>query len=76
VRIAALRRLTQLLDDVGRGWLVRVTHAEINDVFPARTRSLLQFTNDVEDVGWKTLNALKMGIHEVDARLKSRSIKP
>jgi hypothetical protein len=76
VRIAALNRLTQLLDDVWRRGLVRVTHAEINDVFSAGTGGLLQFTNDIEDVGRETLNALKMGIHEVDARFKCRLIKP
>ena len=76
VRVAALNRLTQLLDDVGRCGLVGVTHTEIYDVFAASTRGLLQFPNDIEDVGRETLNALKMGIHEVDARFKCRLIKP
>ena len=76
MRIAALHRLTQLLNDVWRRGLVRVAHTEINDVFPASTRDLLQFTNDIEDVGRETLNALKMGIHGVDARFKCRSIEP
>ena len=76
MRIAAPNRLTQFFNDVWRSRLVRVAHTEIYDVLSARTRGLLQFTNDIEDVGRETLNALKMGIHDVDARSKCRSIKP
>jgi hypothetical protein len=61
---------------VRRCRLVRIAHAEINDVLSASTRGLLQFTDDIEDVGRETLNALKMGIHDVDARLKCRLIQP
>lgn len=76
MRVAAPNRLTQLLDNVRRCGLIRVAHAEIDNVFSAGTGGLLQFTNDVEDVGRETLNALKMGIHEFDARFKCRLIKP
>jgi hypothetical protein len=76
MRIAAPNRFPQLLDDVRRCRLVRVAHAEINDVLSASARGLLQFTDDIEDVGRETLNALKMGIHGVDARFKCRSIEP
>ena len=68
MRIAALNRFTQLLDDVRRCRLVRIAHAKINDVLSASTCGLLQFTNDIEDVGRETLDALKMSIHDVDAR--------
>ena len=76
MRVATLNRLTQLLDNMWRCGLVGVTHTEIYDVFSARTRGLLQFPNNIEDVGRETLNALKMGIHGVDARFKCRSIEP
>ena len=76
MRIAAPNRFPQLLDDVRRCRLVRVAHAEIDNVFSAGTGGLLQFTNDIEDVGRETLNALKMGIHDVDARWKCRLIQP
>ena len=76
MRIAAPNRLTQFFNDVWRSRLVRVAHTEINDVFAPCARSLLQFTDDIEDVGWETLNALKMGIHEDNARSKCRSIEP
>ena len=76
VRVAALNRLTQLLYDVWRCRLIGVAHTKINDVFSTRTRGLLQFTDDIEDVGRETLNALKMGIHGVDARFTCRLIEP
>ena len=75
MRIAAPHGLAQFFNDVWRSRLVRVAHTEINDVFAPCARSLLQFTDDIEYVGRETLNALKMGIHEVDARLKWRSIE-
>ena len=76
MRIAAPNRFPQLLDDVRRCRLVRVAHAEINYVLSTSARGLLQFTDDIEDVGRETLNALKMGIHGVDLRFKYRSIEP
>ena len=76
MRIASPNRFPQLLDDVRRCRLVRIAHAEINDVLSASARGLRQFTDDIEDVGRETRNALKVGIHEVDARFKCRSIEP
>ena len=76
MRIAAPHGLAQFFNEVWRSRLVRVAHTEINDVLAPCARSLLQFTDDIEDVGRETLNALKMGIHEVDARFKCRLIKP
>ena len=68
MRVAAPHGLTQFFNDMWRSRLVRVAHTEINDVFAPCARSLLQFANDIENVGWETLNALKMGIHESNAR--------
>ena len=61
--VAALGGFYQLVDNVCRRGLVRITHAEINDVFPGRTGLLLQVANDVENVRGEALNALKLVFH-------------
>ena len=51
VRIASINRFSQLVDNVLRCRLIGVTHPKINDVFTPGTRGLLQFPNDIEDIG-------------------------
>ena len=63
MRIAALSGLAQFIDNVLRGRLVGVAHPEINNVFTPGARFLLQLANNVENVGRKSLNALKMRVH-------------
>jgi hypothetical protein len=50
VRIVALRRLDQLVDDVLRRRPVGVAHRQVDDVVAAATRRHLQLVGDVEDV--------------------------
>ena len=60
--ISPLHRLGQLVDDmIGRG-LVGITHPEIDDVLTLGPCRLLEVTNNVKDVWWQTLYALKMMI--------------
>ncbi len=42
-----------------RSRTVRVTHAEIDNIFAAPTRSHFQFSGDVKNVGRETINARK-----------------
>jgi hypothetical protein len=63
VGITALGRFAQLFDDVTRGGLIGITHPKINNIFAPGARFLLQLSNDIEDIGRESLNALKMGVH-------------
>ena len=65
VRVAALGGLGELVDDVLRGGLIRIAHAEIDDVLAARTGRHLQLADDVEDIGGQALDALKVSFHGV-----------
>ena len=58
--VAALRRFAQFIDDVLRGGLIGIAHTEIDDVFATRPGRSLEFINDVENVGWQALDALKI----------------
>ena len=58
--VTSLRRFDQFLDDVLRGRLIRITHAEIDNVFPPRTGSGFQLIDDVEDIRWKAFNPGKI----------------
>ena len=62
MRVTAAHCIPQFIDYMrGRG-LIRITHAEIDNVLAARARSLLQLAYDVEDIRWKPLNPLKVCI--------------
>jgi hypothetical protein len=50
--------------------LVRVAHAEVDDVFAASSRLLLQITDDVEDVRREALDAREVGFHGSTTRLE------
>lgn len=61
--VAPLHGLGHFVDDMlGRG-LIGVTHTKINNIFAPRPRGGFQFPNDVEHIGWQTLDALKIVIH-------------
>ena len=64
MRITALRRFTQFINDMLRRRLIRVTHTEVNNILTARSRSSFQFVNDIEDIGWQTLDALEIGVQQ------------
>ncbi len=60
VGILALRDLHQLVDDVLRGRLVGVAHAEIDDVLAARSGRRLELVDDREHVGRQPLDAAEL----------------
>ena len=55
--------LTQLIDYVLRGWLVRIPHAEIDDVLAAMTSSHLELVHLIEYVRRQPIDARKIGTH-------------
>ena len=62
--VTAARGFHHLVHDMARRGLVGIAHAKIDDVLASRARLLLQLSNDVEDIGRKTLDALKLFIHD------------
>jgi len=56
MRVAPLRGLHQLVDDVLRRGLVRIAHAEIDDVLAPAPGSGLQLAGDVEYIGREPLD--------------------
>ncbi len=71
VRVLALHRLDQLVDDMTRRRAIRIAHAHVDDVLAAPTRSHLQLTGDVEDVRGQALDARKLG-HDLQVRYPTR----
>jgi hypothetical protein len=61
VGIVALGHLDELVDDVTGRRLIRVPHAEVNDILPARSRCRLQLVDDIEDIGRETLDTAELG---------------
>ena len=61
--IAALCRLDQLVHDVAWRGLVRIAHAEVDDVLAPLASGRLQLGGDVEDVGRQALDAREL-LHE------------
>ena len=57
VGVASLRRLDQLVHDMPGSRLIGIAHAEIDDVFAARTRGRLQLINDVKDIRRQAFDA-------------------
>ena len=64
VRVTALRTLHQFVDNMCRRGLVRIAHAEIDDVLPRCPGLVFQVTDNVENVGGKTRNAPKLLVHD------------
>ena len=54
------RRLDEFVDDVLRRGLVRVAHAQVDDVLSLRPRLRLEVVDDGEDVGRKTLDPVEV----------------
>ena len=62
MRVTAAHCIPQFVDNMrGRG-LIRITHAEIDNVLTTRARSLPQLANDVENIRGQPLNPLKVCI--------------
>ena len=56
VRILSPGDFYQLIDDMLRRGLIRIPHAEIDDVLSPRPRLCLQLIDDIEDVGRKAFD--------------------
>ena len=66
-------RLDHLVDDMFWRWLVRITHAEVDNIFAAMTCLHLQVVDDAENVGRKPVNSGKFVIQVSKIRtLKSQ----
>ena len=63
VRIAATSRFYQFIDYVLRGRLIRVAHAEIDDILTGGPCLLLEVTNNIKDVWRQSLDTPKFIIH-------------
>ncbi len=59
MRIGTLGNRTQFLDDMRWCRAVRVTHAEVDNVFAAPTRSHFQFSSDIENIRGETIDTRK-----------------
>ena len=57
--VFALGDSHHFFDDMGRCRAVGVTHAQVDDVFAAPTRSHLQLSSDIEHIRGETIDARK-----------------
>ena len=62
--IAPLRGFAQLVDDVLRGRLIGIAHAEIDDVLATVAGRHLEIVHLAENVGRQAVDAGKSGTHE------------
>ena len=60
MRVLAIRRLRQFVDNMLWGRLIRVPHAEINDVLTPRTRFRLECIYYRKYIGRKPLDTAKL----------------
>jgi len=60
--ITAACHLDQLLDDMFRR-LIRVTHAEVDDVLPSRSRLRLELTDNVKNVRRQAIYTGELVVH-------------
>lgn len=61
--IAPLHGFSELGDDMRRRGLIRIPHAEIDDVLTPRTGLFLQLADDIEDIGGQAPDTLEFGFH-------------
>ena len=67
--ISATYRIPQLVDNMLWRGLVRITHAEINNILATSAGSLLQLADDIEDIRRQTLYTVKVCIQNICSRL-------
>ncbi len=67
--ITAIYRIPQLIDNMLRRRLVRIAHAEINNIFTTSAGCLLQLADDIENIRRQTLYTLKVCIQNICSRL-------
>jgi len=65
VCVIALRGFSQLVDNVLRGRLVRISHTKIDDILSPRTSGCLQLIDNIEDIRRQTLDSWKIVHGEV-----------
>ena len=61
--VTTLGGLNQLVDDVLRRWLIRVTHAEINNILTTCPRRRLQLIDNIKNIRGQPLDAGKFFYH-------------
>ena len=64
MRIRALGRFGQFVDDMLRCRPVRISHTEINDILATRSSSRLQLIDNIEDIGRQAFDSVKF-VHGV-----------
>ena len=74
--LGILDRFDELGHDVRRGRTVGISHAQVNDVPPGRSRLGLQCIDLAEDVGGKALDAIEILRHSVSAAGEWPPFKP
>ena len=67
--ITTIYRIPQLIDNMLRRRLVRIAHAEIDNIFTTSAGSLLQLADDIENIRRQTLYTLKVCIQNICSRL-------
>ena len=71
VRVPALHRLDEFVDDVAGRRLIRVTHAEVDDVLATTARLTPQRVSDTEDVGGQALDARELVHHSAGLAIEA-----
>lgn len=67
--ITAIYRIPQLVDNMLWRGLVRIAHAEINNIFTTSAGCLLQLADDIENIRRQALYTLKVCIQNMCSRL-------
>lgn len=76
MRVTAAHCIPQFIDNMRRRGLIRITHAEIDNVLTTRARGLLQFPYDVENIRREPLNPLKVCIQNRSRLSRLTQSKP
>ena len=61
--VTTLCSLDELVNDVFRCRLIRITHAEINNILAARARGRLQLIDNIENIRGEPFDARKFFYH-------------
>ena len=64
MRISTSGSLDQLFNDMIGCRLIRIPHAKVDDVLAGGSGLLLEFTNDIENVGRQALDTPKLIVHD------------
>jgi len=67
MRIGLGRNLAQLVDDVLRRGLIRVAHAQIDDVLPGQPRGMTHGVDLRDYIGGHSLHPIELIIHRLSS---------